>query len=58
VIFNRWGQKVFEATPQLKAWDGRTDGKEASSDVYVYHMVVRFANGEELEAHGDVTLLR
>ncbi len=58
IIFNRWGQKVFEATPAKKAWDGRTDGKDAPSDVYVYLMVVQFGNGTEEEYHGDVTLLR
>ena len=58
VIFNRWGQKVFEATPAQKAWDGIANDKAAPSDVYVYHMVVRFGNGEEKEYHGDVTLLR
>lgn len=57
-IYNRWGQKVFIGSETKKAWDGRTDGKEAPSDVYVYHMVVRFGNGEQQEYHGDVTLLR
>ncbi|MFN0212756.1 MAG: choice-of-anchor L domain-containing protein [Saprospiraceae bacterium] len=58
LIFNRWGQKVFEATSGTKAWDGRTDGKEAPSDVYAYLMVVRFGNDEVREYHGEVTLLR
>ncbi len=58
LIFNRWGEKVFEAAQEKTAWDGRTDGKIAPSDVYVYYMVVRFANGDEREYHGDVTLLR
>jgi len=58
LIFNRWGQKVFEATSEKKVWDGRTDDKDAPSDVYVYFMVVRFGNGEEQEYHGEVTLLR
>lgn len=58
LIFNRWGQKVFEATPGEKTWNGRTDNKDAPSDVYVYHMVVRFGNGELREYSGDVTLLR
>lgn len=58
MIFNRWGQKVFESTANEKAWDGRTNDKIAPSDVYVYHMVVRFGNGEQEEYHGDVTLLR
>jgi gliding motility-associated-like protein len=57
-IYNRWGQKVFEATPTKQAWDGRTDDKTAPSDVYVYKMVVRFGNGAEETYSGDVTLLR
>lgn len=57
-IYNRWGQKVFEATPSKKAWDGRTDDKNAPSDVYVYKMLVRFGNGEEETFSGEVTLLR
>ncbi len=57
-IYSRWGQKVFEGSADRMAWDGRVDGKEAPSDVYVYHMVVRFGNGEEEDRSGDVTLLR
>ena len=57
-IFNRWGQKVFESTSDKKAWDGRSDDKDAPSDVYVYRMVVRFGNDEMQEYHGEVTLLR
>ena len=58
VIYNRWGQKVFEATPTIQAWDGRTDDKLAPSDVYVYRLVVLFGNGEVETYSGDVTLLR
>lgn len=57
-IFNRWGQKVFEAAENQKAWDGRIDGKDAPMDVYVYYIVVRFANGEEQTFKGEVSLLR
>ncbi|TNE64500.1 MAG: T9SS type B sorting domain-containing protein [Bacteroidetes bacterium] len=57
-VFSRWGQKVFEATDNQKVWDGRVDGKEAPSDVYVYYITVRFANGDEKSFKGDVTLLR
>lgn len=57
-VYNRWGQKVFESTPQQVDWDGKQDGKDASSDVYVYTMRVRFGNGEEETRSGEVTLLR
>ncbi len=57
-IFNRWGQQVFEASPNQQAWDGRVNGKNAPADVYVYFITVRFANGDEKTFKGDVTLLR
>ncbi|MCS6928162.1 MAG: choice-of-anchor L domain-containing protein [Saprospiraceae bacterium] len=57
-IFNRWGQQVFVASPSQRAWDGRLNGEPAPSDVYVYVVVVRFANGQQQTFTGDVTLLR
>ncbi|MEY4202814.1 MAG: hypothetical protein RL013_517, partial [Bacteroidota bacterium] len=57
-VYSRWGQKVFTATDGKKEWDGRVDGKDAPSDVYVYQMKVRFLNGEEEERTGQVTLIR
>lgn len=57
-VFSRWGTKVFEATAANPRWDGKQDGKDAPSDVYVYYIVLRYANGEEETLKGDVTLLR
>ena len=57
-VYSRWGQKVFTATDGKKEWDGRVDGKDAPSDVYVYQMKVRFLNGEEEDRTGQVTLVR
>jgi gliding motility-associated-like protein len=57
-VYSRWGQKIFTATDSKKEWDGRVDGKDAPSDVYVYQMKVRFLNGDEEERTGQVTLIR
>ncbi|MCB0533661.1 MAG: choice-of-anchor L domain-containing protein [Lewinellaceae bacterium] len=57
-VFSRWGQKVFEANGTKTTWDGTLDGKDAPSDVYVFYITVRFANGDEETFKGDVTLLR
>lgn len=57
-IFNRWGQKVFEATGNQKSWDGKVDGKDAPMDVYAYFITIRFGNGEEQTFKGEVNLLR
>jgi gliding motility-associated-like protein len=58
-IYSRWGEKIFESSEPQAAWDGRIDGKEAPSEVYVYLVWWRTADGalQPLE-RGDVTLLR
>ncbi len=58
LIFNRWGQKVFESSPGKLRWDGKVDGKDAPSDVYGYYILLRYSNGVEEPLKGDVTLLR
>jgi gliding motility-associated-like protein len=56
-VYNRWGQIVHDSRdPQ--GWDGNYNGKPAPSDVYVYRVRFRFADGREFTREGDVTLLR
>ncbi len=57
VIYNRWGQKVYEATGIDAAWDGTTFGNPAPSDVYVWLLEV-LCDGERKIRKGDVTVLR
>lgn len=57
-VYNRWGQKVFEAKPGQTAWDGKVDGKDAPADVYAYYVRVLYPSGEEEQREGDLTLLR
>lgn len=58
-IFDRWGREVFHSTDPTKGWDGRIDGAEAKTDVYVWKL--RSRNGVDrimCEYTGHVTLLR
>ncbi len=57
-IYNRWGEKVFEATGLNPSWDGRRDGELATADVYVYIITVECSTGESEVMVGDVTLIR
>ena len=57
VIFNRWGQKVFETNDPMTKWDGTFKGSMAPSDVYVYLIKLQLLSGEEI-LKGDVTLIR
>ena len=51
-VFNRWGQEVFYATPQMEPWDGTFDGKALPTADYYY--IIELDNGEKY--HGVVTL--
>jgi len=56
MIFNRWGQKVFESNSQSEGWNGVFDGKKVCNDVYGYYLRVRCTNGEEYIKKGNVTV--
>lgn len=58
VVFNRWGQKVFETREVSKGWDGSYEGAVAPPDVYGYYLRVRCISGGEYEAKGNVTVIR
>ena len=58
VIYNRWGEKVFEGNSVESAWDGTHNGEPVSSDVYGYYLQARCVNGKVYEEKGNVTVLR
>jgi gliding motility-associated-like protein len=58
MIFNRWGELVFESKDVNIGWDGYYKGKLSQADVYVYKLEVTFVNGSKATKVGDVTLLR
>jgi gliding motility-associated-like protein len=57
-IYNRWGEKVFEAHSQSEGWDGTFNGKTAVGDVFAYYLKVECLSGEEFFKKGNVTVLR
>ncbi|MBL7802290.1 MAG: gliding motility-associated C-terminal domain-containing protein [Saprospiraceae bacterium] len=62
-VFDRWGAMVFERrnfppnNPAL-GWDGRFRGRELPAGVYVYHVELRFANGDRQVIKGEVVIVR
>lgn len=58
VIYNRWGEKVFEANSLDDAWDGAFRGQPQPTEAYGYYLRVRCVGGEEFVKKGNVTLLR
>ncbi len=57
IIFNRWGDIVYEARPYMNDWDGRNDSGEFLPDgTYYYVLRLDIAEGEILR--GDVTVIK
>lgn len=59
-IFNRWGEKIFEANSEMDSylWDGKNkSGKVYKTDSYVYRMYVRDKYGKEYEYFGFINLM-
>lgn len=58
LIYNRWGEVVFEAYDLEEAWDGTYMGDFVKDGVYVWKIVLTDNRGERHEYTGHVTLLR
>ena len=58
VVYNRWGQKVFETNDQTIGWDGTFKGQSLAPDVYGYYMQCLCEEGGSLFLKGNITLLR
>jgi gliding motility-associated-like protein len=57
-VFNQWGEKIFESTSQLTAWDGTHKGKPQPSGVYMYVCDITLNTGERIQRKGSVNLVR
>jgi gliding motility-associated-like protein len=63
LVFNRWGEPVFEsydALPNLPAlgWDGKFRGKYMNPAVFTYFAEIEFIDGEVILFKGAVSLMR
>ena len=58
IIWNRWGQKVFETNDRNIGWDGKFKSAMQPMDVYAYTLDVEFFDGKKATRKGDITLIR
>jgi gliding motility-associated-like protein len=58
VIYDRWGEKIFETNDATQGWDGTYKGKELSTAVFSYYVKATSYGGESVEKKGNVTLVR
>ncbi|PBQ33157.1 hypothetical protein CNR22_15690 [Sphingobacteriaceae bacterium] len=58
MVFNRFGEKVFETADQSVGWDGTFKGQEINTSVFVYRLEGKTYDGKGFSAKGNITLLR
>jgi len=58
IVFNRWGEKVFETTDINSGWDGTFKGEPMNLSVFVYVLKGKYKNGKLIDERGNVTLMR
>lgn len=57
VIFNRWGEKVFESQDIHSTWNGTYNGNPLPMDSYTW-VLTGICDGAEFTESGNVTLVR
>ena len=58
IIFNRFGQKVFEWSDPSQGWDGKYRGKDVKAGVYFVLVEAQGADGYKYKIKKDINLLR
>ena len=58
MIFNRWGEKIFETNTIEEGWDGTYKGEALNTGVYVYRLEGKTYDGKSFSSKGNITLIR
>lgn len=58
VVFDRWGNKMFESNDLNKGWDGTKKGEVLQEDVFVYLVEYKDISGKKHTKTGSVSLIK
>jgi gliding motility-associated-like protein len=58
IIFNRWGNEIFQFNNTIDKWDGKQNGQVLNDGVYFYTYQLVGQNGVFLKGEGFITLLK
>jgi len=58
MVFNRWGEKVWETTDFESGWDGKSNGKYVSAGTYFWILEVQYGNDNISKTYkGSLTVI-
>ena len=58
LVFNRYGEKIFESNSQADCWNGTFKNASCSADVYAYSINFKCVDGSIFSRKGNVTLFK
>ncbi|MEX2483540.1 MAG: CotH kinase family protein [Brumimicrobium sp.] len=58
LIYDRWGNEVFESTELNFKWDGQYKGRLLNTGVYAYSLEINYTDGTKETKSGNITLIR
>ena len=58
IIFNRWGENLFETTDQAQGWNGKHKTITVQQGIYIYRITTKNKSGEVNEITGHINLIR
>jgi gliding motility-associated-like protein len=56
-VFDRWGNRVYQANDGNFRWDGKHDGDAVPSGTYVYVMEAISPRGKQLKRTGTISIV-
>jgi gliding motility-associated-like protein len=56
LVYDRWGEKIYESTNSSEGWDGTYKGNPVQNDTYVYQVTAKNLGDKKMT--GAVTLVR
>lgn len=58
MVYNQWGEKIFETRNQAQGWDGTYKGKKQPSGVYMYVAELTLIDGTKQLYKGSINLIQ
>lgn len=58
IIYNRWGELVYQTNDPTEGWDGKVNGKDPQIGSYVYTIRFIDAEGNERKRKGSVSIIQ
>ena len=59
LIFDRWGEQIFESKDPSQGWDGTCNGSIVQSGTYVWKVSLKVKNNDDRKSYeGHLTVLR